>query len=332
MDLDSLGVQKSLELFPDQIKEAYQQAMACDLKIASPLNGVVINGMGGSSNAAKILEGVFEEDFGAPIDIDIHNDYGLPSWVNKDSLVIANSYSGNTEETISGYEDAKKRGARVIGISTGGKISDIVIDPKDTNPTGFPKTGLGISIGALAGVLTKIGVLKIQEEEINSALVELMQIRNIWDVKEKAEWLNGYLPVLFGGRPLIGALNAGRNVMCELSRNFTQFYDFPEVNHVLIEATHKPDFVKEKTRYLFFVSKFNHPRVLARYKITKELFDEQSLMYREYTLRGSTKLVQALELVHYSSWVGFHLSIIQDTDPGPEPWISKLKEKLSKVA
>ncbi|MCX6704977.1 MAG: hypothetical protein NT162_01410, partial [Candidatus Woesebacteria bacterium] len=292
----------------------------------------VISGMGGSSNAAKILEGVYEEDFSTPIDIDIHNDYSLPSWVNKDSLVIANSYSGNTEETISGFEDAKARGAKVIGISTGGKISDVVIDPKGTNPTGFPKTGLGVSIGALAGVLTKIGVLKIQEDELNFALMELMQIRNLWDVREKAEWLNGYLPVLFGGRPLIGALNAGRNAMCEIARNFTQFYDFPEVNHVLIEATLKPEFVKEKMRYLFFVSKFNHSRVLERYKITKEIFDEQGLTHREYILRGSTKLVQALELAHYCAWVGFHLSIIQGTDPGPEPWIAKLKNKLSETS
>ena len=327
--IDSLGVEKALELFPDQIKGSYRQAVASDLKKISPLNGVVINGMGGSSNAAKILEGVYEEDFSTPIDIDIHNDYSLPSWVNKNSLVIANSYSGNTEETISGYEEAKGRGAHVIGISTGGKIADIVINPKETNPTGFSKTGLGISIGALAGVLTKAGVLKITAVEINSAVDELTEVRKSWDAQKKAVWLNGYLPVLFGSRPLVGALNAGRNAMCEISRNFTQFYDFPEVNHVLIEATQKPDFVKEKVRYLFFISKFNHPRVLKRYKITQEIFAEQGLVFDSYALKGSTKLAQALELAHYCAWMGYYLSILQGTDPGPEPWITKLKEKLS---
>jgi glucose/mannose-6-phosphate isomerase len=328
-NIDSLNVKKSLELFPEQIREAYGQAVSSNIKTVSPLNGVVISGMGGSSNAAKILEGVYEEDFASPIDIDIHNDYGLPSWVNKDSLVIANSYSGNTEETLSGYEEAKKRGAKVIGISTGGKIHDIVINPKGTNPTGFPKTGLGISIGALAGVLTKVGVLKIDEAEINSCMEELVKIRESWNVQEKALWLNGFLPVLFGGRPLIGALNAGRNAMCEISRNYTQFYDFPEVNHVLIEATQKPDIIKGKNRYLFFISKFNHPRVLTRYKITKEIFNEQELSYTEYELKGTTKLVQALELAHYCSWVAYHHSILQKSDPGPEPWITKLKDKLS---
>lgn len=329
MDLDKLGVKQALELFPEQIKESYSQAMASSLSIASPINGVVISGMGGSSNAAKILEGVYEEDFDSPIDIDIYNDYGLPSWVDKDSLVIANSYSGNTEETLSGYEEAKKRGAKVIGISTGGKISDVIISPKDTNPTGFPKTGLGVSIGALIGVLTKVGILKVQETEIDSAIKELVEIRKDWDAEKKALWLNGFMPVLFGGRPLIGALNAGRNAMCEISRNFTQFYDFPEVNHVLVEATSMPVFVKEKLRYLFFISNFNHPRVIERFKITKEIFDEQGLSHDSYELRSSTKLSQAFELAHYCAWVAYHLSILQGVDPGPEPWITKLKDKLS---
>lgn len=328
-NLDSLGVEKALTLFPEQIKESFNQAMLSNVAPVSPLNGVVISGMGGSSNAAKILEGVFEEDFHTPIDIDIHNDYGLPSWVNKDSLVIANSYSGNTEETLSGYEEAKKRGAHVIGISTGGKIADVIIDPKETNPTGFPKTGLGVSIGALMGVLTKVGVLNVSAAELNSSLAELIEIRKNWDVKAKAEWLNGNFPILFSGRPLIGALNAGRNAMCELSRNFTQFYDFPEVDHVLVEATGMPPAAKEKNRYLFFIGGFNHPRVIERYKITKEIFDEQGLVHNTYELKSSSKLGQALELAHYCAWVGYHLSILQGVDPGPEPWITKLKDKLS---
>jgi len=326
-NLDSLGVEKALTLFPEQIKEAWKQAYACDLPRIKP-TGVLISGMGGSSNAAKILEGVYEEDFKVPVDIDIHNDYGLPSWVGKDSLFIANSYSGNTEETLSGYEEAKIRGAKAIGISTGGKLNDVVIDAKSTNPTGFPKTGLGISIGALAGVLAKLGVLHLTESEIFAAADELIEIRKNWDAREMAEWLHGSLPVLFGGRPLIGALNAGRNAMCEISRNFTQFYDFPEMNHVLIEALQKPEHAKHN-KYLFFVSNFNHERVRKRYEITKNILIEMGLEHKTYELKGKTKLAQAFELPHYCAWVAYYLSMLDGTDPGPEPWITKLKESLS---
>jgi glucose/mannose-6-phosphate isomerase len=332
--LDSLGIEQALELFPDQVRECFKQAYAANIPDLSP-KSIVVSGMGGSSNAGKVLQGLFESDIKIPFEV--FNDYGLPGWVNSDTLVVANSYSGNTEETLSAIEVANKVGAKILGIATGGKIGEMIksgvidgaiVTPGQTNPSGFPKSGLGVSLGALSGALAKAGILNITEEELVKALAELVEIRKTWDAKGIAKWLNGSLPVLFSGRPLLGALNAGRNAMCEISRNLTQFYDFPEVNHVLVEATQKPDAVKS-IKYLFFISDFNNPRVLTRYKITEDILKEQGLESKEYLLKGSTKLVQSLELPHFAAWVGFYLSILQNTDPGPEPWILKLKQSLS---
>jgi len=331
---DSLGVGKALTLFSDQIKECWKQACAADIQLLSA-KSLVVSGMGGSSNAAKILQGLFENDLNIPFIV--HNDYGLPAWVNAETLVVANSYSGNTEETLSSIEAAKKSGAKILGVATGGKIADMiksgeimgaVVTPGDTNPTGFPKTGLGVSFGALAGVLSKAGVLPMTEEELFKALDELGDINKNWNVKEIAGWVHGNLPVLFGGRPFIGSLNAGRNAICEISRNFTQFYDFPEVNHVLVEAMQTPSSAKS-IKYLFFESGFNSDRVRLRYKVTKRILDEQHLEYKTYELKGSTKLTQALELPNFCAWLAFNLSILDGSDPGPEPWILKLKESLS---
>lgn len=324
--LDPSGVERALKAFPQQITNAFEQIINYKLQITN-FDNVVVSGMGGSSNAGKIVQGLLEDNYSKPFVV--YNDYGLPKWVNKNTLVIVNSYSGNTEESLSGYEKAKEIGCQVIGISTGGKISDVVIDPKDTNPAGFPKTGLGVSLGGLLGVLQAVGVIKNADAEINSALSELEEVRKTWDAKIMAEWLHGSIPVLFVGRPLLGALNAGRNAMCEISRNFTEFYDFPEVNHVLVEAVGKPASALNK-KYLFFESNFNHERVKLRYKITQDLFREQNLAFSIYNLALSSKLGQALELAHYCAWVGFYLSILDDTDPGPEPWILKLKSELNK--
>ncbi len=320
------GVEKALTLFPEQIRSAFGQVKNEELRIKN-FENIIVSGMGGSSNAGKIIQGLLEDNYEKPFAV--YNDYGLPAWVNKNTLVIVNSYSGNTEESLSGYEKAKEIGCQVIGISTGGKINDVVIDPKDTNPTGFPKTGLGISLGGLMGVLNKIGVLKNIDAELNTALTELEETRKKWNVKEMAENLHGSIPVLFGGRPLLGALNAGRNAMCEISRNFTEFYDFPEVNHVLVEAVGKPSAALQK-KYLFFESNFNNDRVKLRYKITKDIFAEQNLSTMNYVLSTSSVLAQSLELAHYCAWVGFYLSILDDTDPGPEPWILKLKSAILK--
>lgn len=335
MNLDSLGIEKALEMFPDQVRTCFSQAFASDIPLFSP-KSIIVSGMGGSSNAGKILQGLFENDLKIPFEV--FNDYGLPAWVNSETLVVLNSYSGNTEETLSGVPAAKNVGAKILGVTTGGKIGEMIksrdisgaiVTPGETNPSGFPKSGLGVSLGALAGALAKAGVLNIQEMELTSALNELIVIRKNWNVKEIAEWLNGALPILFGGRPFLGALNAGRNAMCEIGRNFTQFFDFPEVNHVLIEATQKPDVIRSNARYLFFVSKFNNSRVLTRFKVTANVFKEQGLEFDDYLLKGSTKLAQNLELAHFCAWVGFYFSVLQNTDPGPEPWIIRLKESLS---
>lgn len=332
--IDPMGVYQALTLFPEQIKSSWKQAQIADLpQIVA--KSVIVSGMGGSSNAAKILQGVFEDDLDYPFEI--RSDYGLPAWVNPEILVVANSYSGNTEETLSAVAEAQKIGAKIMGVATGGKIGEMitqknilgaVIVPGGTNPTGFPKTGLGVSLGALAGALSKAGILPLKEEVLVEALNELTEIRKNWDVKEMSAWIHGGSPVLFGGKPLIGALNAGRNAMCEISRNYTQFYDFPEVNHVLIEALEKPEAVKTN-KYLFFESIFNNERVQKRFEVTKGILDEMKLEHKTYKLTSKTKFGQALELAHYSAWLGFYISMLDNTDPGPEPWILRLKKSLA---
>lgn len=342
--LDSLGVMEALSLFPDQIKECFKQAYSAEIPQLTP-KAIVISGMGGSSNAAKILQGLFESDLKIPFEV--FNDYGLPAWVNSETLVVANSYSGNTEETLSAIVAAKAVGATILGAATGGIISDMiksgeihgaVVTPGATNPPNFPKSGLGVSLGALLGILLKSGVLPITEGQIYLALSELVEIRKSWlidipsnqnDAKKLATWFSDSVPVLFSGRPLLGSLNAGRNVMCEVGRTFTLFFDFPEVNHVLVEATQKPGFVKEKMKYLIFESEFNTERVKLRYEVSKKIFTEQGLSCATFKLKGSTKLVQSLELPHLAAWIGYYLSVINGDDPGPEPWILKLKDSLS---
>ncbi len=333
--LDTMGVKVALDKFCDQIETTFNQALESNIEKLK-FDKVVISGMGGSSNAAKLIAGVYEADLHVPIFP--YNDYRLPAWADKNTLVVSNSYSGNTEENLSTIEAAEKIGAMVIGVATGGKIAKMieeekikgaVITPGETNPTGFPKTGLGVSLGGLLGALVKVGLLDVSKDSLLLVLDEIKKVASEWSVQKTAEFLHGASPVLYCGRPFVGALNAGRNAMCEISRNFTQFYDFPEVNHVQIEATQKPEWVKTQLKYVFFESEFLNERVKLRYKITKEIFDRQGLTHRTVNLKTSTKLSQALELAYFCGSVAFELSMLDNTDPGPEPWIIELKQALS---
>jgi len=335
MNTDSMGIEKALELFFEQIKTTFDQAMQSNIEKVN-FDSVVISGMGGSSNAGKIIESLISESFDKQFTV--FNDYGLPSWVNQNTLVVLNSYSGNTEETLSAYEAAIKVNAKIIAVTTGGKLAEsitkgdikgAIVDARDTNPSGYPKSGLGLSFGALFGSLIKAGVLNFTQEDLLNSLKELTEIRKSWNIKDVALQFEKKIPVLFSSKSLLGPLNAGRNAICEIGRMFTLFFDFPEVNHVLIEATLKPDFIKEKIKYLFFESEFDHTRIKLRYKITKKIFDKQQLSYQSYTLQGKERLTQVLEIPHYCAWLGFYLSMLEGVDPGPEPWIIELKNLLS---
>ena len=332
--LDSLGIENSLNLFPDQIKRTFQESLDSNIEELN-FDSVIVSGMGGSSNAGKIIQSWQEET--NKVSLTIYNGYGLPSWVNENTLVILNSYSGNTEETLSAYDIALKSNYKVIGVTTGGKVGELITSGKikgaivsagETNPSGYPKSGLGLSLGALLGALEKVGFISSSQSEINTCLDELIEIRKNWGTEDMAKWFGTNFPIFFGSRNFLGALNAGRNATCEIGRTFTQFYDFPEVNHVLIEALKNPE-IAIQNKYLFFESSFDNERIKLRYKITKELFDEMGLSYKTYTLKSSTFLGQLLEIAHYCAWIGFYLSILRNDDPGPEPWIIKLKESLS---
>jgi len=331
---DTLGIEKALTLFPDQLKEAWGQAFSADLPQISSKK-VVISGMGGSSLAGRIIAGNYEGE--SNVEMVVYNDYGLPSYIDKDWVLIANSYSGNTEETLSAVEAAKKLGMQIVGITSGGSIGEMikkgeipgVILTPTTNPSGYPKSALGISLGGLLGLMAKVGLIGLSPENFEESVNELTEIRKSWDANSTAANFISAIPVLIGARPLLGAIHAGRNVINEIGRTFAVYFDLPELDHHLVEATGYPKNLFQNIYYLFIESDFYNQRVKTRIDVTKALFDTQKLKFGQFKLQGKTKLTQSLEISHFCAWVALNISFLNGEDPGPEPWIIKLKESLS---
>ncbi|MCX6704139.1 MAG: SIS domain-containing protein [Candidatus Woesebacteria bacterium] len=333
---DTLGIENALTLFPDQLKEAWGQAYGANLPQLSSKN-VVISGMGGSSLAGRIIAGIFEEE--SNNEIVVYNDYGLPAFITKDWVLIANSYSGNTEETLSAVEAGKKLGMQIIGIATAGKIGEMigsgeiqgVILTPSTNPSNYPKSALGVSLGGLAGLMAKMGLINLTAEQFNQSVDELIEIRKSWDAKSVASNFTSTIPVLIGSRPLLGSVHAGRNVINEIGRTFAVYFDLPELDHHLVEATGYPKNLFQNLYYLFLESDLYNERVKTRINVTIKLFDTQKLKYGEFKLQGKSRLTQSLEIPHFCAWIALAISFLNGEDPGPEPWIIELKEKLSQT-
>ena len=87
------------------------------------VRNIVVAGMGGSPFPGLICKTWFSDELKLPFEI--IRDYNLPEYVNKETLVIASSYSGNTEETLSALAQAKTKGAKIIILAAGGKLADI---------------------------------------------------------------------------------------------------------------------------------------------------------------------------------------------------------------
>src|SRR3989338_7050544 len=143
--------------FPSQLPKGAE--IARDLKIDKPYNKVVICGMGGSIMPGMILLTCKERKNNGPgVSVVIHNTYDLPSDVAADDLIVCISWSGTTEETISAFNAAVKRGIKPIIITKGAKLSQLakdnntplVILPDQSTP---PRFSVGYMIGALFAVL-----------------------------------------------------------------------------------------------------------------------------------------------------------------------------------
>src|SRR2546421_4768856 len=173
---DMLGRIKDL---PKQVRDAWAIATKASIPPAySDVRSIVVAGMGGSAIGGDLAAALLTDELKVPMNV--HRDYGLPAYVGRDSLVIVSSYSGNTEETLSSFEDARKRGAKVLALTTGGKLAElarasnypvIVFSYKAR-----PRATLGYSLGLVLGVLSKLGFVRDLADDIEAALGDLARL------------------------------------------------------------------------------------------------------------------------------------------------------------
>src|SRR5437773_5008022 len=173
---DMLGRIKEL---PKQIRDAWAIATKASIPPAyGDVRSIIVAGMGGSAIGGDLAAALLEGELKVPMTV--HRDYGLPAYVGRDSLVIVSSYSGNTEETLSSFEEARKRGAKVLALTTGGKIAELARASNYPSVTfrykAQPRAALGSLLGLVPGGLTKLGFARDLSDDIEAALSDLPKL------------------------------------------------------------------------------------------------------------------------------------------------------------
>ncbi len=344
---DKERVRESIELLPDQINQVLQEARLIKIpKEYSKVNQVVVNGMGGSNLGAGIVKAVFGDKIKVPITI--APGYQIPVSVDKNTLFIISSYSGNTEEPLSVYNEVKKKNAKIIAITASNKknklanlmlrdnIPGYIFQP-EFNPSGQPRMGLGYGIFGMAVILAKAGLFVIKTKEIEDIVVSL----KIWDrrLRPEAKKINNFAkktvieiygkqPVIVGAEFLIGNLRVLRNQFCENSKNFATYLVLPELNHYAMESLVNPKSNKKNLIFVFFNSSLYHPRIQKRLNLTKQVVKKNKISILEYKLTGKTKSEQSFEMLQFGSWMTYYLAMLNGVNPSKIPWVDWFKKEL----
>jgi glucose/mannose-6-phosphate isomerase len=281
------------------------------------------------------------------VPFEIFTEFHIPYYAGPKSLVVLSSYSGNTEETINALHMAISQNTKVFGITAGGKMAEIlkkeelpsyIFEPKN-NPSGQPRMSLGYASGAVLGLISKLGLAHITNDEIQKTVEVMRKVIKDLDedvpedkneAKHFAKKINGRMPVLVASEHLIGSAHALKNQLNESAKTFATLFDLPELNHHLMEGLARPAKAKELLYFIFFTSKLYPDRVQIRYPLTAEVVEKNDVGYSTYPLKTETKLEQVFELLTFGSLMVYYLSKSLQIDPMVIPWVDYFKEKLAK--
>ncbi len=329
--------------FADQITEAIEIGRQLKLqKDYSKCKNIVVAGMGGSAIGGDVVKTLIHNELKIPFYV--NRNYLLPNWVNEDTLVICSSYSGNTEESLSAYEDALGKGAMICGISTGGKLSEnITAKGYDliAIPGGLqPRAALAYSFVPILYLLNKIGL--VSESIINdlsSAVAALNKKRETYSVGDSsnpiyklAKEIYGMIPIIYGITDTTGVVALRwKGQLCENSKMLAFHNEIPELNHnEIVGWGNNPDLLSELS-VIWLRDKNDNVRSRARQDITKALLNDIDIMQHEVSAEGANNVERLLDLINYGDWLSFWCAILHKTDPSPVEKINKLKKALENI-
>jgi glucose/mannose-6-phosphate isomerase len=328
---------------PQQCRDAWANVQSLELPPEyRQANKIVILGMGGSAIGGDLLRTLAEPECAVPIVI--NRDYTVPAFVNAETLVIASSYSGNTEETLAAFEETSKRGADLLAITTDGKLAqrarELGVPLLVFCYQSQPRAALGYSLISLIGVVQKLGFIgdKFPDLEEAIAVMEALQgeigkavplSRN--PAKQLAKRLYRHLPVVYGAGYLAEVAHRWKTQFNENAKAWSFSEQLPELNHNAVVGYQFPEELAERILVVMLTSSLDHPRNKARFQVTQEILTKRGIAYETIEAHGESPLAQMLSVIHLGDYVSCYLALLYEVNPTPVEVIDYLKERLAQL-
>lgn len=314
------------------------RAWAAELPRAAVDRPIVLAGLGGSAVAGDIARALLREE--ARVPFEVIRDYRLPAWVGRDTPVLASSYSGDTEETLSAFDEAMRRGARVWVIASGGELGRRAEEaglPFFRLPPGLPpRAALGHSLPPVlfaAAVLAGLDVAA-QAEQVASAARRLRDSAERWTDRrgpaaEIARRLARSIPVFYAGTGLYEpAAVRWRGQLAENAKMLSFHHLLPEMDHNEIVGWQENPELLRSCRAVFLTGSHDHPRVARRVAITRDLIAPHAGGVEVVSAPAGTPAEELLGLIWLGDWVSLYVAEEHGIDPLPVERISRLKAAL----
>lgn len=305
-----------------------------------PIYNIVVAGMGGSALAALIVKAWLKDTIKVPFEI--LRSYDIPAYVDNNTLFIASSYSGNTEEVVSALNQAEIKGAQLGIIASGGKLIDIagseriahVPLPEDFQPRMADIDGLR----ALVALLMTFGI--VDRDVFNS-----IKATSEWLKDERSKWASdvptgtnyakqlalqavGKTPVFYGGTLTAPIAYKWKISWNENAKNVSFWNEYSEFNHnEFLGWTSHP--IEKPFAIFDIISNLEHPQILKRFEVSDRLLSGMRPKATVINLAGDSAIQQLLWGSILADFVSIYVAILNNVDPTPVILIEKLKKELA---
>ena len=343
--LDSLGSITTTENYHRQFAQGLELAAKFELPVSLHRNYdeiLVLGTGGGSSIAGALLTSLFFDQLRQPVII--NQGYNLPAFADKDTLVIALSHSGNTEEILSALGQACREGCSAIAITAGGALGEIccaeniphLIVPRDI---GHPRRNLGYIVPPLVLALAKLGLVPDISLDIRETMILMEKWGVDWGIdtpleqnpaKQLAAKLMGRIPLIYGSSDYLQAPAwRWKNQFGENSKLMAFYNLVPNVHHdEAVGWDMEPELLSKFFLIMLRDDRLDNPKVIKRKAITAQMLLERMGGVQEVQAQGESRFARLFSLIHLGDFVTLYTAAMRGIDPTPVDIINIFKEKM----
>jgi len=327
-------MERLIHAFPENMVEAIKIGQAAIENFSSkPVKNVLVSGLGGSGIGGKFASQLVWDNCKVPINV--VNDYRIPAWVNEDTLFVACSYSGNTEETLSSLEEAMSRGASISCVTSGGKLEslaqqhnfNIIKIPAGQPPrTSFGYNALQQLFIYSAYDLIDRSFITDLSEAAKLLVIEKESIHK--EAREIATKISGRIPVVYSETYYEAVAVRFRQQINENAKTLCWHHALPEMNHneLVSWAGGNKDYA-----VLMIRTPEDHPGTAKRMDLSKEIIERYTDIIIELKPKGDSRIERFYYLTHLVDWISYYMAVEKDVNPIEIDVIDYFKAQLAKI-